>query len=165
MTSPAVDAATFRGAMRNLAGGVAIVATGQGEARRGLTVTAVTSVSADPPMVLACINAASGSHDAMLRHRSFSVNLLGVEHAELALVFAGQGGRQGAARFGEAGWVSGESGAPLLEDALCGLECVLESHQRAGSHSILIGRVVAARHRGGGPLLNFRGAFRSLAAA
>ncbi len=163
--TPAVDATTFRGAMRNLAGGVAIVATGQGEARRGLTVTAVTSVSADPPMVLVCINAASGSHDAVLRHRSFSVNLLGPEHAELALVFAGQGGVQGAARFGEAGWITGESGAPVLENALCGLECVLETHQRAGSHGIFIGRVVAARYRCGEPLLNFQGAFRSLAAA
>jgi flavin reductase (DIM6/NTAB) family NADH-FMN oxidoreductase RutF len=165
MTALPLDAAAFRAAMRNLAGGVAIVTTGRGEQRRGLTVTAITSVSADPPCLLACINTASGSHDAVLRHGSFGVNILGPEHADLALRFAGQGGINGAARFGGEAWAVGPSDAPLLDSAVCSLDCVVAAHQRAGSHGIFIGRVVSARHRGGEPLLNFQGAFRALAAA
>ena len=159
------DPASFRATMRNLAGGVAIVTTGLGAARQGLTVTAVTSVSADPPLVLVCINAASRSHDAVLQHGAFAVNLLGPEHADLAWRFAGQGGLHGAARFEGAPWRSGASGAPLLEDALGCLDCALDVHQRAGSHGVFIGRVVDARHRLGEPLLNFQGGFRALAAA
>lgn len=159
-----LDAAAFRAAMRNLAGGVAIVTTGEGAARRGLTVTAVTSVSADPPMVLVCINAASGSHDAVLRHGAFAVNILGPEHAALAWRFAGQGGAQGAARFEGEAWRAGPAGSPLLGSALCAMDCALQTHQRAGSHGVFIGRVLAARHRDGEPLLNFQGAFRALAA-
>jgi len=159
------DAAAFRAAMRNLAGGVAIVTTGQGEARRGLTVTAVTSVSAEPPLLLVCVNASSGSHDALLRQGRFGVNLLGLEQAELALRFAGAGGVQGAARFAGEAWTQAAGGAPLLDSALCAMECRLETHQRAGSHGIFIGRVLATRQRAGEPLLNFQGAFRALAAA
>jgi flavin reductase (DIM6/NTAB) family NADH-FMN oxidoreductase RutF len=161
----AVDPGAFRAAMRNFAGGVAVVTTGQGEERRGLTMTAITSVSADPPSLLICINAASGSHDAVLEHGSFAVNLLGPEHADLALRFAGQAGVHGAARFEGEEWEEGPTGAPLLHSALCSLDCALDVHQRAGSHGIFIGHVVAARHRGGEPLLNFQGGFRALAAS
>ncbi|WP_426954331.1 flavin reductase family protein [Muricoccus radiodurans] len=163
MMAPALDAAAFRGAMRNLAGGVAIVTTGQGDDRRGLTMTAITSVSADPPSLLVCINAASGSHDAVLRHGSFAVNVLGPEHADLALRFAGQAGLHGVARFEGEVWEVGLTGAPLLSSALCSLDCALDVHQRAGSHGIFIGRVKTARHRFGEPLLNFQGGFRALA--
>jgi flavin reductase len=161
----AVDGAAFRAAMRNLAGGVAIVTTGRGAARRGLTMTAITSVSGDPPMLLACINAASSSHYAVLQHGSFGVNLLGPEHADLALRFAGQAGLHGAARFEGEDWTEGQSGAPLLDGALCNLDCALEAHHRAGSHSIFIGRILKVRHRCGEPLLNYQGSFRALAAA
>ena len=165
MTLPPLDGAAFRAAMRNLAGGVAVVTTGQGDERRRLTMTAITSVSADPPTLLACINAASGAHDAVLRHGSFAVNVLGPEHADLALRFAGHGGVHGAARFEGEDRSDGPTGAPLLASALCSLDCALEVHQRAGSHGGFIGRVICARHRGGDPLLNFQGAFRQLAAA
>ncbi len=159
-----LGAADFRAAMRNLAGGVAIVTTGDGAVRHGLTVTAVTSVSADPPMVLVCINAASASHDVVLRHGGFAVNILGPEHAALAWRFAGRCGVQGAARFEGEAWSIAPGGSPLLGSALCAMDCALETHQRAGSHGVFIGRVLAARHRDGEPLLNFQGAFRALAA-
>jgi len=54
-----VEAAEFRQAMRNLASGVAIVATGTAMDRRGLTVSSVTSLCMEPPCLLVGINSSS----------------------------------------------------------------------------------------------------------
>jgi flavin reductase (DIM6/NTAB) family NADH-FMN oxidoreductase RutF len=63
---PAIEATEFRDALRNLASGVAIVATGVGEARRGLTASSVTSICADPPCLLVSVNTKSEAHDSIL---------------------------------------------------------------------------------------------------
>ena len=81
-----VEAAEFRLAMRNLASGVAIVATGTDKARRGLTVSSVTSLCMEPPCLLVGINTNSETHDAILTNGSFGVNLLGSDE-DLALRF------------------------------------------------------------------------------
>ena len=60
--------------------GVTIVTTSIGEQRNGLTATAVCSLSAEPPMLLACVNREAGAHDPTLQSRVFCVNLLGAKH-------------------------------------------------------------------------------------
>lgn len=87
-----IEAAKFRQAMRNLASGVAIVATGVGATRRGLTVSSVTSLCMDPPCLLVGIKT-SETHDAILANGRFGISLLGSEQQDLALHFAGQGPR------------------------------------------------------------------------
>src|SRR6185503_12181041 len=71
-----VRAAELRGAMRNLASGVAIVATGTGNVRQGSTVSSVTSVCLEPPCLLVCINVASRTHGAILAERCFGISVL-----------------------------------------------------------------------------------------
>jgi hypothetical protein len=85
-----VEAAEFRNAMRSLASGVAIVATGRGMSRRGLTVSSVTSLCLDPPCLLVGINTSSETHEAILDSRRFGVSLLGTAQQDLALHFAGR---------------------------------------------------------------------------
>lgn len=162
---PPVDGEQFRQAMRNLAGGVAVVATGSGSGRRGLTVSAVTSVSAEPPCLLVCVNSSAEAHDFMLANGDFSVNLLGIEHKELAMRFAGQTGCRGAARFEGGGWSRGLHGLPVLGDALCSMECKLLSSHVVGSHRLFVGQIVHVRNRAGEPLVNFQGRLQTLEAA
>lgn len=162
---PPIDGDQFRQAMRNLAGGVAVVATGSGSGRRGLTVSAVTSVSAEPPCLLVCVNRSAEAHDVMLANGDFSVNLLGIEHKELAMRFAGQTGCRGAARFDGGNWDHGPHGLPVLEDALCSMECELLSSHEVGSHRLFVGRIVHVRNRAGEPLVNFQGRLQTLEAA
>jgi flavin reductase len=155
----------FRLAMRHLASGVAIVATGAGHFRRGLTVSSVTSVCTDPPCLLVGINTTSETHDRILANGCFGVNLLREGQESLAHLFAGAGGIAGADRFENAPWDQGLTGVPLLAAAICGIECVLHHHQVVGSHGLFIGRIVATRSRAGAPIVNFQGELRNLSAA
>jgi flavin reductase len=157
-----VEAAEFRQAMRNLASGVAIVATGSEAKRRGLTVSSVTSLCMDPPCLLVGINSNSETHDAILANRGFAVSLLGSDQHELALRFAGRDGAKGAHRFDTAPWDSGTIDAPILRTAISTLECVLHHHQVVGTHGLFIGRIVATRGGEGDPLVNYRGELRTL---
>lgn len=155
-----VEAAEFRLAMRNLASGVAIVATGTAATRRGLTVSSVTSLCVDPPCLLVCVNSGSETHAAILANGRFGVSLLGRGQQDLAQRFAG--GAKGAERFATAPWQQGVLDVPLLEPAIGALECVLHHHQVVGTHGLFIGRIVATRGGNGDPLVNYQGVLRAL---
>lgn len=155
---PAVADEAFRHAMRRFASGVCVVSTGAGEARRGMTVSAFSSVSAAPPMILVCLNRSASSHEALVAAERFGVSILAAGQEEVALRFAGQRGLSGAARF-DAGWSAHPAGVPVLAGALQGLVCATEARHGAGSHTILVGRVIDALPGPALPaLINFEGA-------
>ncbi|MEZ5650882.1 MAG: flavin reductase family protein [Burkholderiaceae bacterium] len=153
----------FRAALRQFAAGVCVVASGAGDARRGMTVSAFSSVSAEPPMILVCINAASFSHDDLVDADVFSVNILADVQRDIACTFAGMTGVHGAARFAHGDWRELD-GAPALADALVCLVCEPAARHRAGSHTVMIGRVIAAVGADAGaiPLINYDGVMCSI---
>ena len=157
-----VEAAEFRQAMRSLASGVAIVATGADTNRRGLTVSSVTSLCMDPPCLLVGINTSSDTHGGILANERFGVSLLGSAEQDLALRFAGRDGAKGFERFANGLWEQGILGVPILQTAIGALECVLHHHQTVGTHGLFIGRIVATRLGEGDPLVNFQGGLRTL---
>ena len=143
----AVPAASgdFRTALRHLAGGVSVITTGRGEDRTGLTVTSLSSLSAEPPTVMFGLNLSSSAYPVLARHRSFGVNFLTAAQKQVADRFAGRGGEKGPARYAEAEWSEGRTGAPLLAGALAALDCELEELIERHSHAIVIGRVREVR--------------------
>jgi flavin reductase (DIM6/NTAB) family NADH-FMN oxidoreductase RutF len=157
-----IEAAEFRQAMRNLASGVAIVATGTALGRRGLTVSSLTSICVEPPCLLVGINLSSGTHDAILANGTFGVSLLAIDHQDIALRFAGRDGSKGVQRFDRGAWDQGSLDVPLLQGAICALECVLHHHQVIGTHGIFVGRTIAVYPGDGNPLINCRGELRAL---
>ncbi|WP_246161769.1 flavin reductase family protein [Segnochrobactrum spirostomi] len=144
MRSP-VEADLFRAAMRELAAGVTIIATGSGDGRRGLTATAVCSVSADPPTLLVCVNRSTEGHAAIAEAGIFSVNVTAAHHRPLADRFAGRHGVRGAERFEAGAWTVLETGAPILTDAVAAFDCVVARTVDWTTHTIYLGAVVAAR--------------------
>src|SRR3984893_16879814 len=88
----------FRSAMRDLASGVSLITTGQGEERTGLTATSVSSLSMEPPSLVVCINRTSTTLQAMRKNRVFGVNVLAAGHRAIADRFAGRSDVSGAAR-------------------------------------------------------------------
>ena len=137
---PAEDA-TFRGAMRLLAGGVTIVATQWEGERSGLTATAVCSLALSPPRVLACVNLAGVTYELISKSRIMSVNLLAEGHAELAQRFAAKRAAQTEDRFAGSDWRISGTGAPLFADALAALDCRVTQIIPLDTHAILIGVV------------------------
>jgi flavin reductase (DIM6/NTAB) family NADH-FMN oxidoreductase RutF len=161
-TPSAVDTLEFRLAMSRLAAGVSIVTATDGEGQpRGLTATAVCSVSLRPPLVLASVSNDSTTHAAIAATEAFALNFLGRGEEELARRFAGKAG----AKFEGVEWVAGASGCPLIPEALASCECVLEQTVPAGDHTLFVGRVVRVRvnaEAANDPLIHFAGAYGAL---
>ena len=140
------DAEAFRLGMRHLAAHVCLITTrGPDGARRGLTATAVCSVSAAPPTLLCCVNRQIEPFAAIRESGIFAVNVLGIEDRELAERFAGE--VQGEARFDIGSWLELSTGAPVLESALATFDCRLTRLEEVATHGILFGEIQASRSR------------------
>lgn len=154
---------TFRRGMRQLAAGVTIVAAAHHGERRGLTATAVCSLSLEPPMLLACVNRSATAHGIIRAGRCFSVNVLARTDRPLANRFAAPE-TTGAARFAAGSWTTLKTGAPILQTALASFDCELAREVEVGTHSIFIGVVVAVTvNPGRPPLLYANGSYGGLA--
>ncbi len=161
--SMAISPDVFRDAMSRFPGVVTLVTTCDGDERRGITATAVCSVTADPPSLLVCLNKRTGTCAAVGRTGGFNVNLLGQAAEELALRFAGAGGVTGEEKFAEGDWQADDKGLPYLADALLSMHCDVSEQTEAGSHMVYIGQIRSVRFGQGEPLLYERSAFRALA--
>jgi flavin reductase (DIM6/NTAB) family NADH-FMN oxidoreductase RutF len=150
---PPVAREHFITAMGRAVTSVNVVTTLGAAGRYGVTVSAFSSVSADPPMVLVCINREGRACEAVRRNRVFCVNVLGDAHEEISRVFAGQSPVPEEGRFGCANWTRLETGAPALEGALAVFDCRVDSSHEYGTHTVFIGLVLEARHGDGLPLL------------
>ncbi|MBZ0325720.1 MAG: flavin reductase family protein [Alphaproteobacteria bacterium] len=158
----AVPAKQFLAAMRQLAGAVNIVTTRHGARRAGLTATAVCSLNIEPPRLLACVNKGAGAHDDIGASGRFCVNVLGVQHVDLAQRFSGVLGIEGEERFaGGAEWGELATGAPVLAGALAAFDCRVHKAIEAASHTIFIGDVERAAGSDGAPLIYLDGTYRT----
>ena len=163
--SPAPSTAfeSFRLAMRQLATGVSVITHGAGDHRTGFTATSVSSLSADPPTLIVCVNRAASLFAQLSAGDLFGVSVLNARHAEIADGFAGRAGVSGAERFHQGRWTTTPDGVSLLADAIALFECRVEDVIERHSHAILIGRVRLASPRpAGGALLYWRGAYDSI---
>src|SRR5512139_2637438 len=130
----ALDADQFKSALRCWASGVTVVTSKSGEHIHGMTVSAFSSVSADPPLVLVCANRSSLTHDIITGGQVFAVNILAADQQELSGHFASS--KTEASRFEGVAWHAGQTGAPVIDHAPATLECTLRSAYVEGSHSI-----------------------------
>ena len=142
-----IDAAAFRSAMRQLAGGISTITVGQDDDRTGLTVTSVSALSAEPPALVFCINRSSSSWPVLQRRRAFAVNVLPPAHQSVADRFSGRNGIKGVDRYEGARWGTLVTGTPVLKDALAVLDCEVEELVERFTSAVVIGRVVAAQVR------------------
>jgi flavin reductase (DIM6/NTAB) family NADH-FMN oxidoreductase RutF len=161
------SAEEFRGAMRLLAGGVALVTTIVDGRPWGLTVSACCSLTADPPQVLVSLDSRTASCRAIVEHGSFGVDVLGSDQIGIAQRCSAQGRPKFIEEAVAAG--VGQSRSPVIAGALIHLDCELVDSHRVGDHMVLFGLVGSVlRSRGHGeqtPLVYFERAFRSVGAA
>ncbi len=160
----AVSLEAFKEVMGLFPTGVTVVATrGKGDEPYGVTVSAFTSVSLDPRLVLICLDNRLSGIDRFLPTRSFSVNILSEDQAEISNHFA----KPGSDRSEETGlYTRTESGLPILKESMAWMECRLSASYPGGDHTILVGEVLEAslgRHSvDKSPLLYYRRRYTSL---
>lgn len=154
----AIDEPEFRRIFGHWATGVAIVAARHAGGRPcGLTANAVASLSLDPPLVLVCIDRTADSHDCIASAGAFTVNVLDSGQERLARRFAELENAE--EKFEGVAYRAGQTGAPILEEALAWVECRIRETHDGGDHTIFIGEVVAGDAREGEPLIFYRGGY------
>jgi flavin reductase (DIM6/NTAB) family NADH-FMN oxidoreductase RutF len=151
---------TFRDAMRQLARGVCVVTLGFGYERTGLTATSVSSLCAEPPTLIVCVNRASPSYPALTRLGIFAVNVLSAGQREFAERFASGSGLNQAERYRDGRWLALPGGADCLADSIAVFDCAVEERIEPHTHAIFVGRVRSVlTGAGSGALVLWRGAY------
>lgn len=133
----------FLEGMSHAASTVSIVTTAGPAGRFGVTVSAMSSVSADgpAPMLLVCVHQLSPAAQALITNRVFCVNVLRDDQAHISDAFAGRRKMPDGDKFSAAEWVAGTDGVPRIADALVSFDCRLDQHILVGTHLVLFGAV------------------------
>jgi flavin reductase ActVB len=159
-TATQVSAGSFRHAMRQLASGVTVVTATRGDGSRvGLTASSFVPVSADPPLVLVCIDRAGSSFPVFAQCTRFAVSVLADDQVDVARRFS----TPRIDRFAGGRLMTTDDGLPVVDGALSVVECEPAGRHLAGDHLILLGRVYRLRSAPGRPMVYFDRDFRSLA--
>lgn len=149
-----MDKDGFRAVMRRLAGGVCIITSYDEGRPYGLTSTAVSSVTADPPTLLVGINQTSKTHNAIKNAGLFAVNFLSTEQSDLSALFASKNPN----KFENIPYRM-INGCPVL-DQTCGfVVCKVSGSFIEGSHTLFLGRLLDSSVATGQPLIYHEGQY------
>jgi len=158
------DERHFRDALGAFPTGVAVITgiTESGE-RLGMTVSSFNSVSISPPLVLFSVARRAHSFEAWQDTPRYAINILSQQQEEISNRFARAGGDKWSGVLA----LDGQTGLPLLPNALAVFECEAHGRYDGGDHEIFVGRVLSFRvspHKMEQPLIFFGGRYRRLAA-
>ena len=145
----------FKLVMRRFAASVNVITSANGLIKNGMTATAVCSVSADPPSALIIVNKSNRSHPIIDETKAFAVNVLSSTQKHIAGHFASKL----ADPFAEVSHVTGKTGCPIIDGADAHIECVVIEQLDVGTHTIFVGKIVAAGAASGEPLLYHEGRY------
>ena len=163
MTDLTIPRDEFRQAMSRFATGVTVLTTHDGRIDHAMTANSVTSVSLDPPLVLACAHNESRFLEAVRDSGVWAINVLPATQRAAADWLAVHG-RPAHGQLDRVPHRRGGDGVALLEAATATLECTTWAEYPGGDHAILVGLVGRVRipDRIGDALLYYRGEYRSL---
>jgi len=133
----------FLGGMSHAACTVNIITTDGPAGRAGVTVSAMSSVSADTPKptLLACVHRLSPAAEKIMDNGVFCVNVLKDDQAYISDTFAGRFKDVVEDKFDCAEWTAMPSGAPRVVDPLVGFDCRVVSSEQVGTHHVFFGEV------------------------
>jgi len=150
----------FRRALGHFASGVTVVTARRADGQPcGITVSAFSSLSLEPPLVLICIDKRASLHSEMHEGVNFVVNILAEDQEVISRRFAS---KDEGDRFSGMGYTDGATGCPLLHGALAHIECRVQNLYEGGDHTIVVGEVESSQIAEGKPLAYFRGGYAQL---
>jgi flavin reductase (DIM6/NTAB) family NADH-FMN oxidoreductase RutF len=141
----------LRALMRSFPAGVAVLTVEADGEQLGLTVSAVVSLSLEPPLVGVAVSRQAAMHELLRSAGGFALSLLAGDQDAVAQHFA-----RGVPPFAHWHGVArreGAAGAPLLDGALGWVECRLGGEQPAGDHTLFLGEVLSVEAGRAGPAL------------
>lgn len=157
-----LDPQLFKAVLRRWASGVTIVTTHAAGRDAGMTMSAFSSVSLEPPLVLVCADKKAKTRPLIDASGIFAVNVLAADQQALSDRFAKDGNED--VRFDGLECRRGASGALWLPDTLAVIDCRLAATHDAGDHVIYVGHVIAAEvHPTRAPLVYCDAGYRALA--
>ncbi|NVM98116.1 flavin reductase [Arthrobacter sp. SDTb3-6] len=148
-----VDAGTFRNVVGHFASGVTVITTVVDGMLYGTTASAVSSLSMEPPMMLACLNRSSSTHDRVVTAGYFGINILAEDQSDLAFHF----GRKGEDKFATVPHTISPEGIPLIDGALATIVCKVDETATGGTHTVFLGLATSAEAHDRKPLAYYRG--------
>ena len=148
-----IDSDTFRSVMGRFATGVSVLTTRHGDVDHGMTVSAFSSLSLDPPLVLACIGHDATIAGSIAAAAHFGVSVLAEDQEPLSRRFADPD----ADRFDGVALLRGALGVALVDGAIAHLQCRIVARHDGGDHTIVVGEVLVASTIDRRPLVHFRG--------
>ncbi|GAB1422423.1 flavin reductase family protein [Anaerolineales bacterium] len=147
----AISPSQFKETLSHWASGVTVVTTTAEGIWKGMTASSFTSLSAEPPLILVCLNRNLYTHQLLTESGVFAVNIMGTDQVELATRFAGMY-PEIEDRFAGINCDTAETGSPVFLDALAWLDCKIISAYAEGDHTIFVGEVLASGFGTGMPL-------------
>ena len=138
---------------------VTIVTTAGPQGPAGATANAVTSLSLDPPLMLACLDRGSRTLEIVRSSGAFGISVLGAGQETLARAFASKAPHT--EKFREVSF-SDREGVPILDGAIAWVACRLLELHPGGDHEIAVGDALAVGAGGGDPLVFVGGGYRPL---
>lgn len=133
----------FLEGMSRVALAVTVVTTDGDAGRFGVTVSSMTSVSADSsrPSLLVSVHHLSPACEAIKKNRRFCANVLSGNQSFVSDLFSGRLKHLNEDRFGAIAWHAGATGAPIIDGAVVSLDCEVKTALLWGTHFIFIGEV------------------------
>ncbi|MEM6300652.1 MAG: flavin reductase family protein [Pseudomonadota bacterium] len=160
MSDRAIESRQLRDALGLFATGVCLVAThDSGGEPCAVTVNSFSSVSLEPPLVLWSVQKDSDLYSVYRNASRYSIAVLNDQQQEHSIRYS----QKGSHKLLPEHFSVGESGAPVIPDALVNFECSLMEAIDGGDHTILVGKVINLLNGPvGKPLLYFGGNYRAL---
>jgi flavin reductase (DIM6/NTAB) family NADH-FMN oxidoreductase RutF len=155
-----VDALAFRGLMSRWATGVSLITCCADGEPAGCTVSALTSLSLEPPRLLVCLDLTARTLAHLRTVKRFCVNVLGAEQQELSRRFASRTSTQ-AEKFAGVPFAMAH-GTVVLEGCIATLVCDVVDELVHGDHAVIVGEVVHGEANDDDPLIFFRSGFSML---
>ena len=145
----------FKIVMRRFAASVNVITSADSQKKNGMTATAVCSVSSDPPSALIVVNKSNRSHPIISETGAFAVNVLSAHQRHVANHFASKATDP----FTQVDHSIGKTGCPIIAGADAYIECTVINQTDVGTHTIFVGKIVAANAASGEPLLYHEGRY------
>lgn len=140
--------------------GVAVITTRDAQGKcHGITMSALTSLSMDPPLFLICLNNTSKTLAAIHSSDRLCINFLSAKQIEVCKIFASKSDD----KFSTVPFTMGELDTPMIDDAVAHAECTVQTCHDGGDHTIVIARVDTTVINDAEPLVYHAGKFTALA--